>query len=87
MFLFSHSIVLILYFFLFRIAVLPLSVDYLHLYAAENKKKFVPLCSYATWHHITHDVLLEQFFLNGICWKLFSLMDLQCSCCNIFRQW
>ena len=29
------------------------------------------LCLYATEHHIAHDMLLEQFFLNNICWKLF----------------
>ena len=42
MFLLSNSI-LFCVFFLVRIAVLPLSVDYLYLYAAENKKKFVGL--------------------------------------------
>ena len=42
MFLFSNSIVFIMHFFV-RIAVLPLSVDYLQFYAAENKKTFVGL--------------------------------------------
>ena len=35
---------------------------------------------HATEPHIAHDMLVEQFFLNNICWKLFVSLTVTCNC-------
>ena len=37
------------------------------------------LCLHATEPHIAHDMLMEQFFLNNICWKLFVSLSVTCN--------
>ena len=37
------------------------------------------LCLHATEPHIAHDMLIEQFFLNNICWKLFVSLTVTCN--------
>ena len=37
------------------------------------------LCLHATEPHIAHVMLMEQFFLNNICWKLFVLLSVTCN--------
>ena len=37
------------------------------------------LCLHATEPHIAHDMLMEQFFLNNTCWKLFVSLTVTCN--------
>ena len=37
------------------------------------------LCLHATEPHIAHGMLMEQFFLNNICWKLFVSLTITCN--------